>query len=142
MLRKYTAIFFITIAYVIVLGHSIIPHHHQHEHDHKHNHNQVGIAVHHSHDHHHESDSKTIDLGDLFSQLFHAPDDFTYKNSHSFSINFSQRLNLQVAELPDNFSLEDFDIPPLLQWTSSGMINYTSPYSHLSGMRAPPAIFI
>ncbi|REJ80918.1 MAG: hypothetical protein DWQ44_04340 [Bacteroidetes bacterium] len=64
------AFFTMLIAYAIMLGHSIFPHHHHHVQTnhvaHEHHHTHEGLHEEHSHD------------KDLFSHLFHSDDELTY----------------------------------------------------------------
>lgn len=66
MFRKYISIFFLTLAQVMLLGHSIFPHHH---------HDPLDLYSHHSHacDHHHgnEHDSNKGHSLDIFSLIQH-----------------------------------------------------------------------
>lgn len=119
-------------AYAILLGHNIIPHHHHtNEHD---------LAEHHQTHHNHDGDEESRDLGHLFSHFIHSTDGFIFTGAHSIA--FSKLQLLFVALLPDNFSLNEFLIPPLLHKQPAEHLVYISPYSHLSGLRAPPAKFI
>lgn len=136
MLKKRAAIFLLT-AFAIMLGHSIIPHHH-HTYEHK------ISALQFSHEHHdHDNDeNRDDDLGHLFSHFIHPVDNFTFTTTHINNISFAKQLFLFVAVLPGNFSLKDFHIPRLLLKPPAEHLNFISPYSLSSGLRAPPAIFI
>ncbi len=70
MIRR--TIIFVTVlsAYLLMLGHDIIPHHHHHHHDHDH----IDMDVHHDH---HADDSKDESdhngLPEFFAKFNHAP---------------------------------------------------------------------
>lgn len=130
MLKKKTAILFLIVAYAILLAHNIIPHHH-------HDSAQEIAEHHHSHPEHSE-DNKG--LSHLLSHFVHSADEFTFSPNHNFSNTFSKQLNIYVAVLPDNFSLDDFLIPPLLHNSFAEQVIYISPHSHPSGLRAPPVV--
>lgn len=134
MLKRYTALLFIGIAYTILLGHSIIPHHH---HDNNHD-----LTEHHQTGHHHDSDEESNDLSHLFSHFIHAADGFTATVNYNFSSTFSKQLFLFSAVLPDNFSLYEFLIPPLLVKSPAENFNYTFLNTCTFGLRAPPAFVI
>ncbi len=139
MLKKRTAILFLTLAYAILLGHNIIPHHH---HDHDHHATKHHDTDHHDTDHHHDDDADNDGLNHLFAHFTHAADGFSFLTNHNITNTFfKQQLSL-VAVLPDNFSLDDFLIPPLLDKPPAEHLVYISPHSHPSGLRAPPATFI
>lgn len=129
MLKKYTAILWMTVAYAILLGHSIIPHHHEHHHD---------VTEHHHSNHHHDDDADNGDLNHPFTHFTHSADCFNFTNSHNFTNTFSKQQMKFVAILPDNFLACKFNIPPLLHKPPAEHHPYISPHSLSSGLRAPP----
>lgn len=131
MLKKYTAILMMTVAYAILLGHSIIPHHH-HDHDHE-------VTEHHQTNHHHDNDTDSEDFNHLFSHFTHLAGGFHFTTSHNFTNTFSKQQLSDVAVLPDNFAITKFFIPPLLHEPPAEQLIYISPHSLSSGLRAPPA---
>ncbi|HKR05162.1 MAG TPA: hypothetical protein VJY62_11065 [Bacteroidia bacterium] len=139
MLKKYTALLFLFIAYAILLGHSIIPHHH---HDNHHD-----LAEHHASNHHHTSshhagDGDSEDLSHLFSHFVHPADGFTITTNQSISNTFSKQLVLLVAILPADFLLTPCDIPPLFDRPPSEHLNYSFSNTCTFGLRAPPAFIV
>lgn len=119
-------------AYAILLGHNIIPHHH-HSTEHE-------LAEHHHTHHSHDGDEEGKDLSHLFSHFIHSAEGFIFTSSNNITLSKLQLL--LVAVLPDNFSLDEFLIPPLLLKQSEEHHVYISPHSHPSGLRAPPVTFI
>lgn len=134
MLKKRAAILFLTLAYAILLGHNIIPHH-NHDHD-------EHLTEHHDTDYHHHDNEDTDGLSHLFAHFTHAPEGFSFLTNHNITNTFSKQQLSLVAVLPDNFSLDEFLIPPLLDKPPAEHLIYISPHSHPSGLRAPPATFI
>ena len=131
MLKKYTAILMMTIAYAILLGHSIIPHHH---HDSKHD-----LIDHQYTDHDHHNDADSEDLSHLFAHFAHSADGFIFTTAHSITNTFCKQQLSGAALLPDNFHIDKFLIPPLLHKPPAEHLIYISPHSHSKGLRAPPA---
>jgi len=137
MLKKYTAILFLSLASAILLGHILIPHHH-HEHEH-------GMASHqHSHDHPKPGDSKDpLDyLNYLFSLLQHPNGGFTFASTTGFNNCFSKQL--------DSFIVIDFDGYLIIRNKISNSIClnpgenplYISPNACLFRLRGPPVFTI
>jgi hypothetical protein len=131
MLKKRTAILLLTLAYAILLGHTLISHHH-HDTDHD-------LTEHHQTNHHHNDDQEDEGLNHLFSHFTHSADGFTFTSTHNINNTFSKQLLSFVAVLPDNFFLDEFLIPPLLRKPPAEHFIYISPHSLSSGLRAPPA---
>jgi hypothetical protein len=131
MLKKRATILFLTLAYAILLGHNIIPHHH---HDTEHD-----LTEHHQTSHNHDSEKDSEDLSHILSHFIHSSDGFTFTVNHNISNTLSQQLFLLFAVLPDNFSVDEFIIPPLLHKPPAEHFIYISPHSLSSGLRAPPA---
>lgn len=132
MFKKFTAILIVSFAYAILLGHNIIPHHH---HD-----SAEEIAKHHIT--HHDHDSEHEGLGNLLSHFVHSVDSFTLPANHIIINTFSKQLLSFVGVLPNNISLNNFLIPPLLHNFFAEQIFYISPHSHPNGLRAPPTTLI
>lgn len=133
MLNKKTAIFFLTVAYAILLLHNIIPHHH---------HDNIKELTEHHHSDHHDHDTDHKGLSHLLSHFIHSADSFTFPTNHNITNTFTKQQLSFVAVLPNNFSPDDFLIPPLLNNSYAEQVIYISPHSHPSGLRAPPATFI
>ena len=139
MLKKYTAILCMTIAYAILLGHSIIPHHHHQDHEHElteHHHSSHPQADH----HHHDNDADSEDLSHLFAHFIHSTEGFVLTTNPSISSTFSKQLLSIIAVLPGNFLLSIFDIPPLLDRPPAEHLHYSFFYTCTFGLRAPPAL--
>ena len=133
MFRKRSAIMFLMIAYAITLGHSIIPHHH---HDSNHHLNEPYQTSHH---HHHDGDEEeNKGISHLFSHFVHAADGFTFITQQNLSTVFF----LVIALLPNNFSFDQFFIPPLILIPSTENFNYAFLNACTFGLRAPPAYIV
>lgn len=133
MMKKNTVVLFLILAYAILLGHNIIPHHHYHaDHD---------LTEHHHTDHHDDSDGDedSDDFNHLFSHFIHSADGFTIANNHKRTNTFAKQWILIVAVLPNNFSFGSYTIPPLLDKPPARHLSYISPHSLSSDLRAPPA---
>ena len=134
MLKKRTAILFLTLSYVILLVHNIIPHQH---HDHVEH-----LTEHHDTDHHHDDEADNDGLNHLFAHFAHVDDGFSFITAHSIINIFSKQQLSFLTVLPDIFSLSEFLLPPLLDKPHAKNLIYISPHSHLYGLRAPPSILI
>jgi len=151
MLKKYTALLFLSLAYALLLGHNVIPHHHhdnensgaEHHHhaDHHHSHHHDTDYAHsgQSHEEHNENDEKN-DLSHLFSYFFHSPDGITL--SHQNSNWYLKQVPVITAIIPDHFDFSEIFNPPLLYKPPADFLIYITPHSTVSGLRAPPAFFI
>lgn len=118
------------VAYAILLGHSIIPHHH---HD-----SELELTEHHQTDHHYnegEGSEEGEGLRHILSHFIHSADAFTFVNTLKISSMFYS----VIAILPYNFSFDGLLIPPLLYKPPAEHFIYNSPHSLSSGLRAPPA---
>ncbi len=135
MLKKRAAIFLMTIAYAILLGHSIVPHHHHHE-------TNQHLKKHHTDHHQHADHSDSDDLKNLFANFLHDADGFSFTSSHIISSNFSKQQLTFIYTLPENFILDEFHIPPLLEKPHLETAIYIAPFFDSSGLRAPPLNFI
>jgi len=120
------------IAYVIMLGHSVIPHHH-HESNHE-------LAEHHQTEHHHDDEADSEGLNHLFSHFLHAADGFTFITVHNFNNTFSKQLLSVFAVLPANYLIAKFIILPLIYKPPAELLVSSSPHFLSSGLRAPPAL--
>jgi len=130
ILKKQIAFCLLTFTYVLLLGHSIIPHH-SHEYEDE-------LVAHHQTHHHHDDDAEAEnDISHFFSHFLHSSDGFILTASYNFTNAVYKQLTVVV--LPDNFSLDEFDIPPLLIIPPAELHIYISPHSHTAGLRAPPA---
>lgn len=131
MLKKRTAILFLTLAYAILLGHNMIPHHH---------HDSIEELTEHHNSDHHDHDTDDNLLGHLLSHIIHSADCFTFPANHNITNTFSKQQLSFVAVLPDNFSLDEFPIPPLPDKPPTEHLLYISPHALPSGLRAPPVV--
>ncbi len=153
MLKKYTGLFFLLIAYAILLGHDVIPHHHgelnSHQKADKHHHSTIPHHHHehttnstHGHDHSSNDgdDKEASKLGHLFSQFFHAADGITFTSKAHISNTVSKQLFSFDAILPNSFLVKEIDIPPLIARTKEIVVISNQFSAHQFGLRAPPAI--
>ncbi|MBP6334667.1 MAG: hypothetical protein KA444_04270 [Bacteroidia bacterium] len=133
MLKRYAPIFLLTLAYAILLGHNIVPHHH---HDSKHE-----LTEHH-HSHHQHGEDEGMDLSDLFSHFVHSSDDFMFTAGHSFSNNVSNQMLSFDFILPDEILFTAIFVPLFRHKPPAELPIYYSPHSHSCGLRAPPSSFV
>lgn len=132
MLKKRTAIVFLTLAYAILFGHDIIPHHHHP--------NLKELSEHHSTHQNHETDSEGI--SHLLSHIFHSAEGFTFSPLHAIAKTFSKQQPSFDVVLTGIFSFDTFPSLPFLYQLVAEHPSYISPHSYPCGLRAPPAIFI
>lgn len=133
MLRKVAIFFCLLSAYLLQLGHDIIPHHHHHD-DHSH------VAVEHHHDDHHDSDDQEgddhADLPELFAHFIHAP----YNLAGSTQIDFAKLTPVTLAVLTQHFLLP---LPDTVESTAhppdDDFCLHTAILSTSLPERAPPA---
>ena len=122
MLRKQTATFFLAVAYILFLGHNIVPHHH-HESGHE-------LTEHHN-DHHLHAEK---DLSHLLSHFVHATDGFTVTVQHH-AINAASPI---IAILADSFALDRIIIRHFEISFPPEPLVYISPHEFSFGNKAPP----
>lgn len=136
--KKYLSLFFLLLAYTLLVGHGLIPHHHHettpepvaHHHD---THHQ---ATHHHH-HHHHGDQEDSGSDRDHSHFLHSTD-FLRLATHS-GIRITPHHSFPVAVLPGSPTLLNLPVPPLLFSPPVKLLFYHSPHTHSSGLRAPPA---
>lgn len=141
------------VAYAIMLGHDLIPHHHgelkghstsdaHHHANLPHHHHEHTSDSEHSHDHTpgDSEDKEANDIGHLFSHFFHAADGITYTSRTFISNSISKQLFSYDAILPNSFLIKEIDIPPLINKIENDFLlpNHFS-IQHF-GLRAPPAL--
>lgn len=133
--KRYTAILFLFVAYAILLGHNLIPHHH-HDHD--------STAKHHSHGHHDNGndENKSDDLNHILTHFMHSAEGFSFLISHNIPNTLLKQHIPLVAVLPYNFSIDELQVPHLRDKPPAVYLVYISPHFHPSGLRAPPATII
>lgn len=152
MLKKYIAISLLCIANLLLVGHSIVPHHHSsilndpitsevhekrhhhHDHDHHHNHHQGQGQGHHG-----EQDS---DLGDLFAHMQHSTD-YLRKDNDGLILEKSAVAKFHLSQETIFITIES--------WIESGYNkdeipfyrdpDYYPPPNFYRGLRAPPVLF-
>ncbi len=130
MFKQKAAFILLTIAYALLLGHSIIPHHHYS--------NARDLAEHNQSDHQHHGEEHDNNLGHLFTHSIHPDDDFTVSSNHKIGKLLSIKLISVVAVISTEFSFKDFDIPPLLFNPYAEQVKYLSPHAIAYGLRGPP----
>ncbi len=134
MVKNYIAPFLLCLACLILIGHNMVPHHHHH-------HNDSPVPHHEAH-HHHHGNADTGTLNNLFSFLYHADNEVAFTITHPVVNTFTKHLLHLVAVLPDDFFIDDFDIPPLLLMQTRENHHYFFSPPRLYGLRAPPAVII
>jgi hypothetical protein len=133
MKRKSLSIFCLLLAYIILLGHNIIPHHHHETHS--------DVIVHHDTHHMHDIDQDEQDLGHLFSHFVHPEYAFTtfvHQNTPGLS---DLDLFTLIACIPDvlNFSFSASSSIPFRPPIGDNIFN--SPLQNAHSLRGPPAFF-
>jgi hypothetical protein len=128
MFKKYISLSLAMVAYAILMGHSIIPHHH---HD-----DLQDLKEHHQTNHHHDENEDNKDLSHIFSHFIHSADGFTLIIKHSNSKVFIPL----VAVLPNNFSVDEILIPPLLYESRTEFLDCLFSIACTFGLRAPPSL--
>jgi hypothetical protein len=127
-MRKFFILFLFSLAYGVVLGHNFVPHHHDHEQDHKHSHE-------HSSNHHDDEHDDGL-LNHLFDDFSHDSQNYTVQKASANCLNFYVVISVII---PDNFSLNELLIPPLLHYEPFYIVSISDPGSKTFGLRAPPA---
>lgn len=130
MFKKRLAIFFLTLANVLLIGHELIPHHH-------HESLEELLAHHHS-----EQDSSEHGLSHWLSHLMHSPDGFAFSTEPNTGNSFSKQPHVLVAVLPDTYLINRFRIPALVSKPPEEPLLYCSRKCLPSGLRGPPARLI
>lgn len=154
MLKKYIAIFLLSISNLILVGHSIIPHCHNDEHIHDVENSSFTLASNHEHEHYHHhqvpgkkdvheqhSDEKSNVLSHLFAHVKHTSEYvncFDESRKHELSVqedlsipatfSFIERIVLQASY--DNLKINIYRDP-----------DYFPPPNLSQGLRAPPILF-
>ena len=136
MLKKYAAFFLLTVAYALLLGHNIIPHHHHDEGDHdlvSHHH-----ADHHAAGHSHDDNDLSKKLGHLFSHFIHPADGYIITFIQGIQDSFSKQLTVVAAVLPPDLLIADQDFHSLFDQPPDADRTYSFSEVCTFGLRAPP----
>jgi len=131
MLRKYFSFLLMLIAYTILLGHSIVPHHHHED--------NSNLNFHHEHDHDHSTTESEGGLNHLFSHFLHASDELVFTGSYNFQADFSKQLLSVISILPDNLSFISYTLPPLEYKPPADEHIYRTDIKFSFGLKAPPS---
>ncbi len=127
MLKRTATFTFLSLAYAVILGHSIVPHHHDSTHE--------SVIAHQAYHPNHDDDG----LNNPFSHFFHSGDDAFYTVNHNFSNNFIRQLCVVAVASFDDFLFS----PPLSRQAGFSPppdpFAYISPHVLTSGLRAPPS---
>ncbi len=134
MSKKGISLWFLTLAYAILLGHNIIPHHH-HE-------NELELTEHHSRQHQHDGQSIGQEIGHLFSHFLHVDDGLTFTANHANSLAYSKQQISFVAVLPFLYAHRELRAPPLWVNPPAERPVIMASNSPPSGLRAPPNLSI
>jgi hypothetical protein len=128
MLKKYTVLSLLLLAYTIVLGHSIIPHHHD-EHE-------TEQTVHHHDDDHDEKDEDS-DFSHGFENYLHSGNTAEFHQQTNIVHSISPAITITLFAV-FNFKVLPIELPPPLRWTGNDL--FLKSYYCLSskGLRAPP----
>lgn len=147
-MRNFAAILLMSIAYALLLGHSIVPHHHHESPDEigvKHHHNGHH-SQNHSHDSHNETnssgnaaDQEALNLGHLVMHFFHASDELSLHTLQKITTPIqSQLLFISTNVLSLEAQFKNPDIPKRC-FTHKKATEYFSPHIYVAGLRAPPS---
>jgi len=154
MLKKYIAIFLLSISNLILVGHSIIPHCHNEEHIHEVENSSFALASNHEHEHYHHhqvlgkkdvhaqhSDEKSNVLSHLFAHVKHTSE---YVNCFDES-RYPEHSVQQDQAIPATFSFMDgivlkasYDNLKIIIYPDP---DYFPPPNLSQGLRAPPILF-
>jgi len=129
MLNRKLTLFFLCLSYVLVLGHSILPHDH-HEED-------LLINTAQFHPAEENSNSDDFNLPDMFHNYYHPGEKEIFTTSH-----FSQLVYTFKTKFHSNYYKNDILIidnsPPLLLPPDKSVTNFKKILYSYSGLRAPP----
>ena len=129
-MRKFFTLFFISLAYGVVLGHNVVPHHHEREHEQSQKHS-------HEHSTPHDDDKHDDELlNHLFDDFSHNSQNYTVQKVSFTCLNLFVLVSVFVH---DSFSLDELLIPPLLYNDPFYITAVFDPGSQTFGLRAPPA---
>ncbi|HRG69587.1 MAG TPA: hypothetical protein PLS73_12125 [Saprospiraceae bacterium] len=129
MFKKRLAIFFLTLANVVLIGHDLIPHHH-------HDSLEELLAHHHS-----EQDQTEHGLSHWLSHLMHSSDGLAFSANHSIGSSFSKQQHSIPALLPEMNWINLLRIPDSIQKPPEATRLVSSLQCLPSGLRGPPALF-
>ena len=130
-MRKHLGLFFLLLAYVILLGHSIIPHHHHESHS--------EALTHHDIEHVHDDGHGSTDIGHLLSHLMHADEDFT-RVIHKVGSQVFNRSTVIIATIvTDAFCFSLFPDTTFQLKPPDTEVNLSSIYQETSALRGPPS---
>lgn len=132
MLKKYSIISLLLIAYTIVLAHSIIPHHH---HDEDHDTEQTASAHHHDDDHE-DSDKDSGFSHSLGNYLHSGTTADIHQQTSSVQIVSPAIINTFFTVV--NFELKPIELPPPLKRPNNDFFQKSYYYLSSTGFRAPP----
>jgi hypothetical protein len=126
-MKKFLSLFFLVLSYSILLGHDVIPHHH-HEDSH---HQALPVE--------HNDDEAAEDwLVNMFSNVAHFERGLTLSKNSTLSHFIAFNGIEVIGDLPDDFALKKYLIPPLLHFISpTSLFFLTYPFSNF-GLRGPP----
>lgn len=136
MFKKYTAILFLTVAYAILLGHNIVPHHH---------HETLSEAeLHHLYEHttHHHGNGEA-EGHEHSPHLVHIDFSEDFRTSASTTIDFPKQIISLFNFSPLTFSIiSEANFCLASQHPENTFFIYSSPSSLAWGLRGPPVFFI
>lgn len=154
MLKRYTSLFFLLLAYMVMLGHNLVPHYH---HD-----AQLAIALQehdehgdHHHDHYHAGQQE--DSNQHADHQGESQTDFPEQSHHDFAHNVHEsQVYITSGDNADRDPLPTLDVcclAPSLQTSDSSLAfrfdkppsepkTYLSPHALCSGLRAPPYLMV
>jgi hypothetical protein len=145
MLFKRTALFFLMFASATLLLHNIVPHSHKHSpaghHSHIHDAHVSGGAHHHDNVPADNPSDEETDLTNILSVIYHHSEGVTFL-THNVSYAIAKKLTSVSFLIPDNFYLNDFILPPLLQHLTPGFFECTFFYPCTNTLRGPPFIAV
>ena len=135
-MKQFLGILLMTLANLILLAHSIIPHNNCKE-DHQHD----EVVCHHEHNHDYSHDlsleEQDFDLSHLFCHIAHGESDFVYQNEISHDIGINNIVILSLYRTLFNHSVEK-EITCKQLFVAEKIPIYNSPHLIRSGEKAPP----
>ncbi len=129
-MRKQISLVFLLVAYVILLGHSIIPHHH-HE-------TNSEVVAHHETHHLYDVEHSADDLGHLLSHFVHPVDVFTTDRQHYTSDFSFLNFTTFLAIIPNAISYTVNELIAIQYKPPISDFILDSSFPIIQGLRGPP----
>ncbi|EEI93597.1 hypothetical protein ACR78F_07395 [Sphingobacterium spiritivorum] len=135
MLRKYSAILFLIVAQIVILGHGIVSHHH---------HTDIVNDGHHKDNDNHHKNSKETPLEIAFSGFMHTGEHAAFTTADATKIVVSKDAEKSIKALPADFKAPVAYIVIYQRHTfpPDRHTVYQSPLYGAYSLRGPPFIIV